>query len=257
MMKNFSPLQLMPFIRKEKYADRLVQKYLKASEFQQEQILEKAKLLNRGPILDEFHFPTAHTNETKDLWLFSGYGTATKTILNSNGDLKSEPVKIDQIKAVDKKNRFEFIIEPKEECAFITVCKVNQKHRGKGYFYLMAQSIRDFCFNELKVNTIVGNARPPRTENKSDWRQELVTYRNNFTTGEPVKLSRLHVLWLNEPFALHGKILGSEDAESFAFLNPEQLKEFSVEDFEEWDITCPKKNKANTFKELMCGKEAA
>ena len=79
----------------------------------------------------------------------------------------------------------------------------------------------------------------------------MVEYRKNFTTGEPVKLSRLHRLWLWQPFSIHGAILGSDDAESFVILNPKHLREFSKEDFAEWDANCPKPNKQNTFVELM------
>jgi hypothetical protein len=115
----------------------------------------------------------------------------------------------------------------------------------------MVASIRSYCFEELEVNTISGNARPPRDEKGKDWRQEMVEYRKNFTTGEPVKLSRLHRLWLEQPYSIHGAIIGSDDAESFAILNPAHLKGFSKDDYIEWDETCPKQNKQNTFLELM------
>src|SRR6056300_1063239 len=254
-MKYFSALQLMPHLKNQEYGNQLAARFLKSNEYQQERILENAKLLDSAPQLNEFHFPKTSTNETKDLLLFEGYGDAEKMTLLPSGEFKNKKIKIPQLKATDKQGRFEFIIEHKEDCAFITICKVTLKHRGKGYFYLMAQGIRDYCFNELKVNTIVGNARPPRTESGPDWRTELVTYRNNFTNGKPVQLTRLHVLWLNEPLALHGKILGSDDAESFCFLNPDKLAQFTADEFAEWDRICPKKNTRNSFTSLLKGKE--
>ena len=66
-----------------------------------------------------------------------------------------------------------------------------------------------------------------------------------------MKISRLHGLWLEQPFTVHGAIVGSDDAESFAILNPKHLKEFSEEDFKNWDQHCPKQNKQNSFVELM------
>tara|TARA_B110000037_G_scaffold157640_1_gene177859 strand:+ start:103 stop:360 length:258 start_codon:yes stop_codon:yes gene_type:complete len=81
-------------------------------------------------------------------------------------------------------------------------------------------------------------------------------YRANFETGEMVKLTKLHKLWLSQKYAVHGAIIGSDDAESFAILNPKHLKEFSEEDFKNWDENCPKQNKQNTFMELMKGSAA-
>ena len=83
-----------------------------------------------------------------------------------------------------------------------------------------------------------------------------MTYRDNFTTNEPVKISRLHRLWLEQPYTLHGAIVGSDDPESFVILNSKQLKAFSEEDFKNWDENCPKQNKQNTFMELMKGSAA-
>ncbi|MDB4469036.1 hypothetical protein N9046_01785 [Akkermansiaceae bacterium] len=246
-----TPSQLLPFLKGQKHAEKLMQKYLSSSHFEQERILRKAPELQMSPILDEFLFPKSKTHSTKDLDLYSGTGLANKTVINSWGELKDEEVKFSLIKAVDKKGRFEFIVQPEEDFCHLVICKVNRKFRGKGLFKKMVASIRSYCFEELEVNTISGNARPPRDENREDWRQDMVEYRKNFTTGEPVKLSKLHRLWLNQPYTIHGAIIGSDDAESFAILNPKQLQQFSKEDYKEWDETCPKQNKQNTFVELM------
>lgn len=246
-----SPSQLLPFLKNQKNAEKLMQKFLKSSHFEQERILRKAPELQRSPILDEFHFPESKTNSTKDLDLYSGTGLAKKTVINSWGELKNEEVKFSLIKAVDKQEKYEFIVQPEDTYAHLVVCKVNPKFRRKGLFKVMVASIRDYCFQELEVNTISGNARPPRDENREDWRGQMVEYRKNFTTGEPVKLSRLHKLWLEQPYAIHGAMLGSDDPESFAILNPQHLREFSKEDFVEWDTTFPKEDKQNTFQELM------
>ena len=246
-----TPTQIIPYLTGEKHAGKLVQRFLAASQFEQEQIVRKAPRLQMAPILEQFNFPESKTHETKNLDLYSGTGLATKTVINSWGELKDEELKFSLIKAVDKKGRFEFIVQPEQDFCLFVVCKVNRKFRGKGLFKKMVARIRSYCFEELEVNTISGNARPPRDENREDWRGEMVEYRKNFTNGEPVKLSRLHKLWLDQPFTIHGAILGSDDAESFAILNPKQLQQFSKEDYKEWDTNCPKQNKQNTFVELM------
>jgi hypothetical protein len=256
-LKIITPTQLLPFLKNQKNAEKLMQKFLKSSQFEQERVLRKAPELQMSPILEEFHFPESKTDSTKDLDLYSGTGLAKKTVINSWGELKNEEVKFSLIKAVDKRSRFEFIIQPEETFAHLVVCKVNPKYRGKGLFKVMVASIRHYCFQELELNTISGNARPPRNEKDNDWRQELVEYRENFTNGEPVKLSRLHKLWLEQPYTIHGAMLGSDDAESFAILNPKHLGQFSKEDYKEWDRNCPKQNKQNTFVELMKQEVAA
>jgi GNAT superfamily N-acetyltransferase len=251
---NFSlntPSQILPHLKGQDHAEKLVQRFLKASQFEQERIIRKAPRLQMSPSLDKFHFPESKTDETKNLDLFSGTGSASKVVINSRGDLVDVDVEISLVKAVDKQGRFQFVIQEEDKVAFIVVCKVIPKFRGKGIFKKMVASIRDYCFEELGVNTISGNARPPRDENGKDWRRDLVTYRDNFTTNEPVKISRLHSLWLEQPFTVHGAIVGSDDAESFAILNPKHLKEFSEEDFKNWDQHCPKQNKQNSFVELM------
>ena len=252
-----TPTQLLPYLKNQKHADKLMQKFIRASDFEKERILRKAPELQRSPILDEFHFPESKTHLTKDLDLYSGTGLAKKTVINSWGELKDEDVKFSLIKAVDKKERFEFIVQPEQDFCHLVVCKVNRKFRGQGLFKKMVASIRSYCFEELEVNTISGNARPPRDEKGNDWRQSLVEYRKNFTTGEPVKLSKLHRLWLNTPYAIHGAMIGSDDAESFAILNPKHLRQFSKEDYKEWDETCPKEDKQNSFVELMKQEVAA
>jgi hypothetical protein len=256
---NFSlntPSQILPHLKGQDHAEKLVQRFLKASQFEQERIIRKAPRLQMSPSLDEFNFPESKTHETKNLDLFSGTGSASKVVINSRGDLVDVDVEISLVKAVDKQGRFQFVIQEEDTAAFIVVCKVIPKFRGKGLFKTMVTRIRDYCFKELEVNTISGNARPPRDENKEDWRGEMVEYRKNFTTGEPVKLSRLHKIWLEQPFTIHGAIIGSDGAESFAILNPKHLKEFSEEDFKNWDENCPKQNKQNTFMELMKGSAA-
>ncbi|MDB4716074.1 hypothetical protein OAF92_00750 [bacterium] len=252
-LKLITPTQLLPFLKNQKNAEKLMEKFLKSSPFEQERVLRKAPELQNAPIIEEFNFPESKTHSTKDLDLFSGTGLAKQLVINSCGELKDKEVKFSLIKAVDKNGRFEFIVQPEETFCHLVVCKVIPKFRGKGLFKKMVSSIRSYCFEELGVNTISGNASAPRDEKGQDWRQEMGEYRKNFTTGEPVKLSKLHRLWLEQPYTIHGAILGSDDAESFAILNPKHLKEFSKEDYRDWDQTCPKQNKQNTFAELMKG----
>ena len=252
MINPFNPLELLPYIRDEEYASPLIERYVGASPLERQRIMDQAKELERPPVILDFHFPKTPTGETDDLLLFKGSATAEKTTLTPSGEFKKLEISIPQIKAVDRQDRFEFTIEhnAEERMAFITVCQIYKQHRRKGYFPRMVGAIQDYCFNELGVNTVIGNARIPRTEAEKNWRTDLV-YHNH------IKISALQSLWLKQPYAVFGSMVGADDADSFAFLNPSLLEEFTEEDFVSWDEAIPHKPKSHTFVELMKRKEAA
>ena len=254
MINPFNPLELLPYIREEEHAGRLIERYVGASPLERQRILEQAKELGRPPVVVDFHFPEIQTGETDDLLLFEGYATAEKTTLTHKGHFKKQEISIPQILAIDKQKRFEFTIEHNAEnkLVFITVCQVYKQHRRKGYFPRMIGAIQDFCFNELGVRTVLGNARPPREESTQDWRTERVTHGSS-----KAKISALQSLWLRQPYAVFGSMVGADDADSFAFLNPSSLGEFTEEEFANWDAATPHKPKSHTFVELMKRKEAA
>ena len=252
MINPFKPLELLPYIRDEEYAGALITRYVGASPLERQRIMEQAKELGRPPVIVNFHFPETQTGETENLLLFEGYSTARKKALTPRGEIKTQNIQIPQILVVDKQKRFEFTIEhnAEERMAFITVCQIYEQHRRKGYFSLMVGAIHDCCFNELGVNTVIGNARVPRTEAEKNWRTDLVSHNH-------IKISALQSLWLKQPYAVFGNMVGADDPDSFAFLNPSLLGEFTEEDFASWDATTPHKPKAHTFVELMKRKEAA
>ncbi|MDB4488540.1 hypothetical protein N9017_00325 [Akkermansiaceae bacterium] len=216
--------------------------------------MDQAKELERPPVILDFHFPKTPTGQTEDLLLFKGYATAEKTALTRRGHFKKLEISIPQIKAVDRQDRFEFTIEhnAEERMAFITVCQIYKQHRRKGYFPRMVGAIQDYCFNELEVRTVLGHARPPRDESTHDWRTKLIAHGSS-----TAKITTLHSLWIKQAFAVFGSMVGADDADSFAFLNPSLLEEFTEEDFASWDATTPHKPKSHTFVELMKRKEAA
>ena len=254
---NFSlntPSQILPHLKGQDHAEKLVQRFLKASQFEQERIIRKAPRLQMSPSLDEFHFPESKTHETKNLDLFSGTGSASKVVINSRGDLVDVDVEISLVKAVDKQGRFQFVIQEEDTAAFIVVCKVIPKFRGKGLFSTMVGAITRYCFNELGLKSVSGSARPPRTEPQSDWRCVREPYRANFETGEMVKLTKLHKLWLSQKYAVHGKLVGEDDPEGFAILNKKYLSELPEEEFISLDQHHPK-SKENSFVYLMGEKE--
>ena len=172
MIKPFSPLELLPYIREEEYAGALIERYVGASPLERQRMMGQARELGRAPIVGAFHFPDFKTGETENLLLFEGFATAEKTALTPSGEFKKQEISIPQILAIDKQKKFEFTLEhnAKERVAFITVCEIYRQHRRKGYFSLMVGAIQDFCFNELGVRTVLGNARPPREEATQDWR---------------------------------------------------------------------------------------
>ena len=254
MINPFNPLELLPYIRDEEYAGALIERYVGASPLERQRIMEQAKELGRPPVIVNFHFPEIQTGETDDLLLFEGFATAEKMKLTPRGEIKTQNIEIPQILAIDKEQRFEFTLEhnAEEKVAFITVCEIYRQHRRKGYFPLMVGIIQDYCFNELGVRTVLGNARPPRDESTHDWRTKLIAHGSS-----TAKISALKSLWLRQPYAVFGSMIGADDPDSFAFLNPSLLGEFTEEDFAEWDATTPHKPKSHTFVELMKRKEAA
>ncbi|MDA7896084.1 hypothetical protein N9B47_00290 [bacterium] len=253
-MNPFNPLELISYLKDEEHAGPLIQRYVSATPFERQRMMDQAKELERPPVILDFHFPKTPTGQTEDLLLFKGYATAEKTTLTRRGHFKKLEISIPQILAIDKRKRFEFTIEhnAEEKVAFITVCQIYKQHRRKGYFPRMVGAIQDFCFNELGVRTVLGHARPPRDESTQDWRTERVAHGSS-----RAKISALHSLWIKQPFAVFGEMVGADDADSFAFLNPSLLGEFTEEDFANWDEATPHKPKAHTFVELMKRKEAA
>ena len=253
MIKPFSPLELLPYIREEEYASALIRRFVGASQLEQQRMMGQARELGRAPIVGAFHFPDFKTGETENLLLFEGFATAEKMTLTPSGEFKKQKISIPQILAIDKQKKFEFTIEhnTEERVAFITVCQVYKKHRRKGLFPWMVGAIQDYCFNELGVRTVLGNARPPREEATQDWRTKRVTH-----CSSTAKITALQSLWLKQPYGVFGAMIGDDDPDSFAFLNPALLDEFTKADFANWDKITPHKPKANTFVELMRRKEA-
>jgi hypothetical protein len=253
-MKSFTAIELLPYIREEEYASALITRYVGASQLEQQRMMGQARELGRAPIVGAFHFPDFKTGETENLLLFEGFATAQKTKLTSRGHLQKEEIKIPQTKIVDKKDRWEFTLEhnAEERVAFITVCEIYKQHRRKGYFPWMVGAIQDYCFYQLGVRTVLGNARPPRDESTHDWRTKLIAHGSS-----TAKITALQSLWLRQPYAVFGNMVGADDPESFAFLNPALLDEFTKADFTNWDKITPHKPKENTFVELMKRKEAA
>lgn len=254
MIKPFNPLELLPYIRDEEYAGALIRRFVGASQLEQQRMMGQARELGRAPIVGAFHFPDFKTGETENLLLFEGFATAEKMTLTPSGEFKKQEISIPQILAIDKQKRFEFTLEhnAKEKVAFITVCEIYRQHRRKGYFPWMVGAIQDYCFNQLGVRTVLGNARPPRDESTHDWRTKLIAHGSS-----TAKITGLQSLWLSQPYAVFGAMIGDDDPDSFAFLNPSLLGEFTKEDFSSWDEATPHKPKSHTFVELMKKKEAA
>ncbi|MDB4666735.1 hypothetical protein OAK94_00545 [bacterium] len=248
MINPFKPLELLPYIREEEYASALIRRFVGASQLEQQRMMGQARELGRAPIVGAFHFPDFKTGETENLLLFEGFATAEKTALTASGEFKKQKISIPQILAIDKQKKFEFTLEhnAKERVAFITVCEIYRQHRRKGYFPRMVGAIQDYCFNQLGVRTVLGNARPPREEATQDWRTKRVTH-----CSSTAKITALQSLWLRQPYGVFGAMIGDDDPDSFAFLNPSLLGEFTEEDFAEWDAATPHKPKAHRFIELM------
>jgi hypothetical protein len=255
MEKFLSATMLMPLLINQEYAEPIIAKFLKSSDYQKKMIVEQATELNQKPLVKKFYFPTKATKTKNKLRHYVGYATATETILERTGFTKRE-VKMEMSLIKDLKGKFEFILQCDENNGYIVTCKITPKYRGQGLFPVMVEAITTHGFNDLGLRSVSGSARPPRDETERDWRCDRVAYRNNFETGEIVKLTRLHKLWLSQKYAVHSKVIGSDDPEGFAFLNPKSLSELPKEELVNLDEYHPK-SEENTFVYLMEQKEAA
>ena len=250
-----SPARLIPLIKNEQYGNRLVKKFLLSNDWDKRHILHKAQELNQGPRIEQFQFPKAPNQITKELRIFNGRAYANETILGPEG-FENIRVELDVLKAVDTAGRFEFVIQEIGDSGCIVICKVAQKFRGKGLFGDMVGAIADYCFNEVQLRSVSGSARPPSTEPDMDWRCERTSYRTNFKTGEEVILTKLHQLWLAQPYAVHSRVLGIDDEDGFALLSPKHLAGLPIDEIANLDKYHPKKEE-NSFAYLMEQKGAA
>ena len=253
MEKFLSATMLMPLLHNQEYAEQLIARFLKASDHQKQRIIEDASELNQKPIIKEFHWPTRATKIKNKLRHYEGCATATETVLERTGFRKRE-VKMDMSLIRDIEGRFEFILQRDEDSGYIVSCKVAEKLRGMGLFSTMVGAITRYCFYQLGLKSVSGSARPPRTEPQFDWRCVREPYRANFETGEMIKLTKLHKLWLSQKYAVHGKVVGEDDPEGFAILNKKYLSELPEEEFISLDQHHPK-SKENSFVYLMGKKE--
>ena len=254
-MNNFLyPASLIPLLKDQKYADRLLKRFIISPDWDKKRILQKAQELNQGPRIDQFQFPKAPNQITKELRIFDGQAYANETVLGPEG-FENIRVEFEVLKAVDTAGRFEFVIQEIGDSGAIVVCKVTPELRGKGLFPTMVGAITRYAFSELGLRSVSGTARPPRTEPEEDWRCDRVSYRRNFETGEMVELTKLHRLWLSQKYAVHGKVLGSDEAKSFALLNPKYLSDLPKEELISLDEHHPKKEE-NSFVYLMDQKGA-
>tara|TARA_B100001057_G_C22760796_1_gene915665 strand:- start:449 stop:1219 length:771 start_codon:yes stop_codon:yes gene_type:complete len=254
MEKFLSVTMLLPLLQNQEYAAQTIAKFLGGSEYQRRLIVEQAAELNQKPLIKEFQFPTKATKTKNKLRHYVGYATATETILERTGFAKRE-IKMEMSLIKDLNGKFEFILQCDEDNGYIVTCKITPKYRGQGLFPVMVEAITKHGFNDLGLRSVSGSARPPRDETERDWRYDRISYRNNFETGEIVKLTRLHKLWLSQKYAVHSKVIGSDDPEGFAILNPKYLSELPKEELVNLDEYHPK-SEENTFVYLMKKKGA-
>jgi RimJ/RimL family protein N-acetyltransferase len=249
-MNNFLyPASLIPLLKDQKYADRLLKRFIISPDWDKKRILQKAQELNQGPRIEQFQFPKAPNQITKELRIFDGQAYANETVLGPEG-FENIRVEFEVLKAVDTAGRFEFVIQEIGDSGAIVVCKVTPELRGKGLFPTMVGAIADYCFFKLQLRSVSGSARPPSTEPDMDWRCERTPYRTNFKTGEEVILTRLHQLWLSQPYAVHSRVLGIDDEDGFALLSPEYLTALPIDEIANLDKYHPKKEE-NSFAYLM------
>ena len=249
MEKFLSATTLLPLLINQEYAEQLIDRFLKASDHQKQKIIEDASELNQKPVIKKFHFPTKATKTKNKLRHYEGYATATETVLGKAGFIKKE-VEMEMSLIEDIEGRFEFILQCDEDSGYIVACKVTPELRGKGLFSTMVGGITRYAFSELGLRFVSGSARPPRDEANKDWRCVREPYRTNFKSGEKVILTRLHQLWLSQPYAVHSRVLGIDDEDGFALLSPKHLAGLPIDEIANLDKYHPKKEE-NSFAYLM------
>ncbi|MGC6458993.1 MAG: GNAT family N-acetyltransferase [Akkermansiaceae bacterium] len=254
MRKFYSATMLLPLLKGQKNVEPLVHRFLNASDIQKERILEQATELTKKPVIKDFHFPTEATKTKNNLRHYDGYATATQTVLE-RADFRKKEIKMEMSLLKEVAGRFQFILQSGKDGGHIVACKVAKNHRGKGLFATMVEAMTKYAFDDLGLRSLTGTASPPRTEPENDWRCDKVAYRQNFETGEIVELTKLHKLWLSQKYAVHGKVVGSDEAESFALLNPKFLSDLPMEELVFLDDHHPK-SEENTFVKLL-GRGAA
>ena len=248
MNPHLSGVKLMPLIQKQKYGEELLVKFLNSADYKKRTLLTQAAKLQERPVLKTFHWPISSQTRNRSK-IFHGHATAIETVLERTG-FRDKEIRLEMTKVMDLAGRWEFIMQSGEEHGYIVSCSVSHKLRGRGLFKKMVAAITAYAFNELKFKVVLGRAALPINEPTQDWRTEEITYRKNFQTGEEIKTTRLHLIWLREPYALHSRMIGEEDDAGFALLNPAHFASLSQEQIEDLDRYYPKA-KEDSFASLI------
>ena len=248
MNPHLSGVKLMPLIKNQKYGEELLIKFLNSGDHKRQNLLTQAAKLQERPVLKKFHWPLSSETKNRSR-IFHGHATALETVLERDG-FREKEVRLEMTKVMDLAGRWEFIIQSNEERGHLVSCSISNKLRGQGLFKKMVAAITAYAFNELKLKCLMGRAAPPRNEATKDWRTEEITYRKNFETGEEIKTTRLHLIWLRQPYALHSKMIGEEDDAGFCLLNPTFLLSLPTEEIADMDKFHPKKKK-DSFASLL------
>ncbi|MDA7626957.1 hypothetical protein N8672_02860, partial [Akkermansiaceae bacterium] len=110
-MNNFLyPASLIPLLKDQKYADRLLKRFIISPDWDKRRILQKAQELQQGPRIEQFQFPKAPNQITKELRIFDGQAYANETVLGPEG-FENKRVEFEVLKAVDIAGHFEFVIQ--------------------------------------------------------------------------------------------------------------------------------------------------
>jgi hypothetical protein len=248
MNPHLSGVKLMPLIQKQKYGEELLVKFLNSADYKKRTLLTQAAKLQERPVLKTFHWPISSQTKNRSK-IFHGHATAIETVLERTG-FRDKEIRLEMTKVMDFAGRWEFIMQSNEERGHLVSCSISNKLRRQGLFKKMVAAITAYAFNELKLKSVTGRAAPPINEPTQDWRTEEITYRKNFQTGEEIKTTRLHLIWLRQPYALHSRMIGEEDDAGFALLNPKHLLTLPIEEIAELDKFHPKQKK-DSFVSLL------
>lgn len=225
----FSPFNNDPFsILDNPMAKRLRENKIKLSE------PPKIKELKSFKRLDDSRVPSGYK-------LFKGVALATEWVGPVTNPWIDE-INLEIFKLESTTDSFELVWEWVDGDAG-NLIKVQIDPKDQGNFFTLQRHL-DICgkylFKECGFSSFVGRAAELMDDvgvkGESDWRSKRVPWRRHRKTGEMIKITALHKMWLHcrwvVPFAMFNK---NATEEQIAWLNPWKLSEMSEEELESLD----------------------
>lgn len=248
---NETCASILPLLDGIPHAREIIEAWVRLPSLRKPAFREKLERSRQRPRVTSFSFDPEPSKEIDSFLLFQGMAHSTRLVWDNGGFVE----KVGQeavTKVVDAGGVFSFVIENcGDELGYVVLGEVAPEFRGKGNSRIMLEAIHKIGFGHFGFTSIFGRAATPRGDSLNDWRSEPVVWKKHSETGNDIMITRLHKMWLETPYAVHGKfIIESLEDDSVAWLSPAKLEELDREDLRELDRVFPKKRK-DSFVGLM------